>query len=104
MLLDPEDFEYITENSSEVEKMRAKKTIDVFRWGVSAGEPKRLYEAGKLDKYLDIVAPNTTKANLNQGQIELAYLEFAKEKSGTLFAFEFMVQFFGPTGFKPEFL
>lgn len=103
MLLDPEDFEYITENSSEVEKMRAKKTIDVFRWGVSAGEPKRLYEAGKLDKYLDIVAPNTTKANLNQGQIELAYLEFAKEKSGTLFAFEFMVQFFGPTGFKPEF-
>ena len=103
MLLDPEDFEYITENSSEVEKMRAKKTIDVFRWGVSAGEPKRLYESGKLDKYLDIVAPNTSKANLNQGQIELAYLEFAKEKSGTLFAFEFMVQFFGPTGFKPEF-
>ena len=43
----------------------------------------------KLDKYLDIVAPNTSKANLNQGQIELAYLEFAKEKSGTLFAFEF---------------
>ena len=62
-----------------------------------------MYESGKLDKYLDRVAPNTSKANLNQGQIELAYLEFAKEKSGTLFAFEFMVQFFGPTGFKPEF-
>ena len=103
MLLEPEDFEYITENSREIEQMRAKKTIDIFRWGVSAGEPKRLYESGKLDVYLDRVAPNTSKANLNQGQIELAYLEYAKEKSGTMFAFEFMFQFFGPTGFKPEF-
>lgn len=103
MLLEPEEFEYITENSREIEQMRAKKTIDIFRWGVSAGEPKRLYESGKLDVYLDKVAPNTSKSNLNQGQIELAYLEYAKEKSGTLFAFEFIFQFFGPTGFKPEF-
>jgi len=47
--------------------------------------------------------PNMAKGNLNEGQIDNLYLEYAKEKSGTLFAFEFIYQFFGPTGFKPEF-
>jgi len=103
MLMDPDKFDYITDNSTEIEQMRAKKTIDIYRWGVSAGESKRLYEAGKLDKYMDKLYPNMAKGNLNEGQIDNLYLEYAKEKSGTLFAFEFIYQFFGPTGFKPEF-
>ena len=35
--------------------------------------------------------------------IEDAYLEWAKEKSGTLFAFQFIYQQFGPTSFRPEY-
>ena len=52
---------------------------------------------------MDKLYPNMAKGNLNEGQIDNLYLEYAKEKSGTLFAFEFIYQFFGPTGFKPEF-
>ena len=52
---------------------------------------------------MDKLYPNMAKGNLNEGQIDNLYLEYAKEKSGTLFAFEFIYQYFGPTGFKPEF-
>lgn len=102
-LRDEDSFDMITDGSDQTERMRAKKTIELFRWGVAAGEPERLYKAGKLDKYLNKMYPNENIAALNQGQIENAYLEYAKEKSGTLFLFEFLVQYFGPTSFKPEF-
>ena len=102
-LKDEDSFDLISDGSSEATKMRAKKTIELYRWGVSAGEPLRLYNEGKLDNYLKKLYPNENIRGLNQGQIENGYLEYAKEKSGTLFFFEFMYQFFGPTGFKPEF-
>ena len=98
-----DDFDVITDASSEAERMRAKATIDLYRWGVSAGEPERLYKAGKLDDYIQKVIPGLALGEVNQGQIELAYMEYAKEKSGTLFGFQFLYQFFGPTGFQPEY-
>lgn len=102
-LKDPDDFDIISDSSSESEKMRARTTIDLWRWGVSAGEPERLYNDGKLDSYLSKLYPGQSINNVNQGQIEDAYLEYAKEKSGTLFAFQFIAQMFGPAGFKPEY-
>ena len=98
-----DDFDVINDSSTEAERMRAKATIDIFRWGVSAGEPLRLYQEGKLDKYIDKLYPGTAKGQLVQGQIEDAYMEYAKHKSGTLFGFQFLYQFFGPTGFQPEY-
>ena len=101
--LNPDDFDVLTDNNKEIERMRAAQTIEIWRWGVGAGEPKRLYEKGKLDAYITKLYPNKNPANINQGDIEDAYLEYAKEKSGTLFMFQFIYQQFGPAGFKPEF-
>ena len=50
-------FDVINDNSSEAQRMRAKATIDLWRWGVSSGEPRRLYEEGKLDNYLAKLYP-----------------------------------------------
>ena len=102
-MLDEDEFERITDGSGQLARMRAKSTIELFRWGVAAGESQRLYKAGKLDKYIPQLYPEFDKNELNKGQIDNLYLEYAKEKSGTLFAFQFIYQFFGPAGFKPEF-
>ena len=102
-LQDEDKMDDITYGNKHTTQMRAAKTIELYRWGVSAGEPNRLYKEGKLDKYLKVLYPYDDIDDLNQGQIDDAYLEYAKHKSGTLFMFEFLFQFFGPTGFKPEF-
>ena len=102
-LLGADEFDVISDASTEAERMRAKATIDLYRWGVSAGEPERLYKAGKLDKYINKLYPGLSVNELNKGEIENAYLEYAKVKSGTLFGFQFIYQFFGPTGFQPEY-
>ena len=96
-------FDVINDNSTEAQRMRAKATIDLWRWGVSSGEPRRLYEEGKLDNYLAKLYPGMSLNSVNQGQIEDAYMEFAKEKSGDLFFYQFLYQFFGPTGMQPEY-
>jgi hypothetical protein len=101
--LSDDAFDIISEDSTEAEKMRARATIDIFRWGVSAGEPKRLYDAGKLDSYLNKLYPGSDINDVNQGMLEDAYLEYSKQKSGTLYGFQFIYQFFGPTGFEPEY-
>jgi len=98
-----DSFDVINDSSSEIERMRAKATIDLWRWGVSSGEPARLYKEGKLDSYLQKLNPGMSLNEVNQGHIEDAYLEWAKVKSGDLFFYQFLFQFFGPTGMQPEY-
>ena len=101
----PESFEEINDSSSEIEKMRANATIDVFRYGMAAGVHNELYDAGKLDVHLDKLYPGQwSKDTITKKQISTAYLEYSKYASGDLFMFQFLFQFFGPTGMKPEYV
>ena len=102
--LDPEEFENITENSSEIMKMRANATTDIFRFGMASGDNMKLYNNGKLNAYLNKLNPNGwTPENVTQKQIDEAFMEYSKDKSGSLFFYQFLYQFFGPTGFKTEY-
>lgn len=103
-LVNPEEFENITEDSREIHKLRANATLDIFRYGMASGDNMKLYEDGKLNPYLNKLFPNQwTPETITQKQIDEAFLEYAKIKSGKLFFFQFAYQFFGPTGFKPEY-
>jgi len=103
-LVSPEDFENITEDSREIHKLRANATADIFRFGMASGENMKLYNEGKLNSYLNTLFPNQWDAeSITQKQIDEAFLEYAKIKSGKLFFMQFAYQFFGPTGFKPEY-
>lgn len=103
-LVDEESFENITADSREVHKMRANATIDVFRYGMASGANNKLYNDGKLSVYLNKLYPNQwTPETVTQKQIDEAYLEYSKKASGNLFMMEFLYQYFGPTGFKPEY-
>ncbi len=102
---DPESFEVINDSSSETEKMRANATIDIFRYGMAAGVHNQLYDDGKLNKHLDKLNPDGwSEDTISKKQISEAYLEYSKYASGDLFMFQFMLQFFGPTGMKPEYV
>jgi hypothetical protein len=102
--LSPESFENITEDSREIHKMRASATNDVYRYGMASGQNNKLYKDGSLNVYLNKLYPNGwTPDTVTQKQIDLAFMEYAKIKSGHLFFMQFVYQFFGPTGFKPEF-
>ena len=88
-----DSFDVINYSSSEIERMRAKATIDLWRWGVSSGEPERLYKEGKLDSYIQKLNPGMSLNEVNQGHIEDAYLEWAKVKSGDLFFYQFSLYY-----------
>ena len=99
-----ENFEIITDDSKEVYRMRANATNDLFRYGMASGQNKKLYKEGKLNTYLNELFPNQwTPDSVTQKQIDEAYMEYSKHKSGTLFGMQFIYQFIGPTGFKPEY-
>jgi hypothetical protein len=84
--------------------MRASATNDVYRYGMASGQNNKLYKDGSLNVYLNKLYPNGwTPDTVTQKQIDLAFMEYAKIKSGHLFFMQFVYQFFGPTGFKPEF-
>ena len=103
-LVNPEEFENIVDDSSEIHRMRASATIDVFRYGMASGQNKKLYDGGKLNSYLNKLYPNNwSPKTITQKQIDEAYLEYSKDASGRLFLMEFLYQFIGPTGFKPEY-
>ena len=99
-----DSFDTINENSKDIHKMRASATIDVFRYGMASGQNNKLYKDGKLSSYLNKLYPNQwTPETITQRQIDNAFLEYSKNASRNLFAMEFLYQFIGPTGFKPEF-
>ena len=99
-----DSFDNINENSKEIHKMRASATIDVFRYGMASGQNNKLYKDGKLSVYLNKLYPNQwTPETITQRQIDNAFLEYSKNASRNLFIMEFIYQFVGPTGFKPEF-
>jgi hypothetical protein len=103
-LVSPEEFENITEDSREIHKLRANATLDIFRYGMASGDNMKLYKDGKLNSYLNKLNPNGwTPETVTQKQIDEAFLEYSKIKSGKLFFFQFAYQFLGPTGFKPEY-
>ena len=104
-LLDPDEFEDVAEGSN-AQKIRAKATIDIFRWGVASGHHKELLAEGKLDTYLMKIYGDRAdfdRSNVSAQQLDTAYLEYAKEASGRMCTFQFIYQFFGPTSFKPEY-
>lgn len=71
---------------------------------MAAGQHNKLYDAGKLDKYLDKLFPGQWSADtITKRQIADAYLEYSKLASGRLFGYQFITQFFGPTGFQPQY-
>lgn len=111
-LQDDEDDELNIENS-EFAQMRAAATISIFRYGSVTGEPRRLFDAGKLDVYLNQVdkdwkllekaQPGTQEYFLLLRAIDQAYLEYSKRKAKNLFAVQALAQFILPTGFTPTY-
>ena len=88
----------------EFEQMRAASTIQVYRYGMITGQNIKLFEQGKLDKYLDEIDDNWSEkdADFKQKRDE-AFLLYSKHKSGVLFRYQALAQFMLPTGFQPTY-
>jgi len=109
----PDKNDDLNIEKSEFAQMRAAATISVFRYGTVTGEPRRLYDAGKLDKYLNEVDSNwKLLENAQEGTpqyyellrtIDQAYLEYSKRKAKWLFGVQALAQFILPTGFTPTY-
>ena len=111
--IQPGSKDDINIEKSEFAQMRAAATISVFRYGSVIGEPRRLYDAGKMDKWLTEVdrdwsllakAPEGTTEHYQFLRVlDEAYLEYSKKKAKNLFAVQALAQFILPTGFTPTY-
>tara|TARA_B100000029_G_scaffold448390_1_gene470875 strand:+ start:730 stop:6744 length:6015 start_codon:yes stop_codon:yes gene_type:complete len=88
----------------EFEQMRAASTIQVYRYGMITGQNIKLFEQGKLDKYLDEIDDNWSEKDVDFKQKrDEAFLLYSKHKSGVLFRYQALAQFMLPTGFQPTY-
>ena len=109
----PDANDDINIEKSEFAQMRAAATISIFRYGSVIGEPRRLYDAGKMDKYLTKVDKDwellADAEEYSQEYYQFlrvldeAYLEYSKGKAKNLFAVQALAQFILPTGFTPTY-
>ena len=97
---------------SEIYRMRASTTIDIFKLLKMENADVRLLKEGKLDKYLaNINWQGTTALKIKEEDsslllpehIDTALLEYSKDKAKLTFAFRFLAQAVLPTGFTPRY-
>ena len=89
---------------SEYAMMRASTTIDIYRYGMLTGENRRLYKAGKLDKFLaKKYGEGFNKDLVTKSDIDEAFLEYSNSKAKYVFLLRAVAQGIGPVGFKPTY-
>jgi hypothetical protein len=111
--LTPDTNDELNIEKSEFAQMRAAATISIFRYGSVIGEPRRLYDAGKMNKWLTSVdrdwellanAPEYSQEYYQFLRVlDEAYLEYSKTKAKHLFGVQALAQFILPTGFTPTY-